>query len=345
QLYGKGSVKAMQDFVAQTRWDANKWPPASGEKRRLIISTTTSYEDERPAPIELPAADPAAAAKLQDISRQRAAAGIYPVSRDGTGVKYRVLVASPDVSAKQISRLLYGSDARYLDIARNAGYEVENDRIKGFEADADPMLLGRSFEIAVDFAEERFLNGEPRKDNEKKITTTVLLNGTVIQDFEQSKKKGLQQVVYYPGGHKRIRHRPDDLILLGLDFVHFQIANIRNPGQEKWLRDRESDEFRANVLWTVLRDLPREKGEEARDLALKATDEGAVLEIITRPVLDRGPTFTPLELLRDHPLQTGIVATLLLAAVMLAFSGLLKRSRQPHLATRRLSPSGGRRRW
>lgn len=326
QLYGEASVRAMQDFIRQTGWDPNRWPPAQNERRRLVVGPGEQYRDERPAPLALESIAPPQRAALQEQLAERARLGLYPAAFDGTRITYRALITDPAITAKRIAAALYGDEARWLQVARSAGMEVEDERVKGLAPGTDPTLLGRSFELTVDLAEERFLAGPVRQEGGRRIT--ALRNGTIIEDYptDRQPKAGVVRIVRYPSGYKRIVYRPDPLWLFALDFLHFQAAFLRGATRDERARDRQGRAFSAQVLWLVLRDLPRERDDVPVELTINDVERGKALEVITGPrgVAEAEPPRW-LVLWQQQPALVAAGVTLAAALVLVVVFGLLRR--------------------
>ncbi|MBI4507060.1 MAG: hypothetical protein HY691_16130 [Chloroflexi bacterium] len=326
QLFGDASVLAMQNFIVQTGWDPNRWPPPQNERRRLVVGPAEQYRDERPAPLSLQDVPPQSRAALQQQLAERARLGLYATAFDGTRVTYRALITDPAVTAKRVAAALYGDEARWLQVAKVTGLEVEEERVKGLPPGTDPILLGRSFALVVDLAEERFPAGPPRQEGGRRIT--ALRNGTVVEDYpiERQAKAGLARIVRYPSGYKRIVYRPDPLWLFALDFMHFQGAFLRGATRDESVRDRQGRGFTAQVLWLLLRDLPREGDVEPLELTISDAERGKVLDVVTRPrAVAEGEPPAWLAPLQEQPALAAAGATLAVALLLAIVFGLLRR--------------------
>lgn len=274
--YGTLSARAIQDFESQTRWQFSRWPPASGETAEAIISTTRSYEDEAFEHISVTLPDPVTNAKFQELLQMRAKAGIYPMKLPPNGITYRVTVVDSSVTARRVAELLYNSPARYLDIVEASGIRLETADPAALPADFDVPLIGRSFDILVDFADEDFVLEQVSGGSGDVIKTTRLLNGTVIEEYSAAEKglKGMQQTAYYPNGYRRLVYRPDDTLVAFFDFVYFtmKVGQVDN--------DEDRRAFIATMLWNWLRDIPRSPGDVAEQLTLRDDADGRLVEAL-----------------------------------------------------------------
>lgn len=274
--YGKLSTRAIQDFERQTRWSFDRWPPANGDTSEAIISTTRPYDDEAFEPLKIRLPDPVTDAKFQELLAQRAQAGIYPVKQPPNGLTYRVAVVDSSVTARQVARLLYNSDVRYLEIAEAAGIQIEAKASEDLPADFDVPLIGRSFDIQVDFAEEDYVLEQSPGDGESIVKVTKLLNGTVIEERKEAEKglQGVHRIIYYPNGYRRLVYKPDDTLVAFFDFLYFTMK----LGQVDDEEDRRA--FIATMLWNWLRDIPRAPGDVAEQLTLRDDAKGKLMEAL-----------------------------------------------------------------
>lgn len=325
-LYGNVTVRAMQDAIKQTGWDPNRWPPPQNERRRLVLSPAEEYRDERPAPLALDDIEPQHRSALQALLAERARLGFYAIAFDGTAITYRGLVTDPDVTAKRVAAALYGDEARWPAIAQAAGLAVENNQVKGLPPGTDPTLLGRTFDVRVDLADERLPVGPPQQQGDRRVTT--LRNGTIIEDYgaERRPTPGLARIVRYPSGYKRIVYRPDPLMVIALDFLHFQAALLRGATRDESVRDREGRAFSAQVLWLLLRDLPREPDDVAVAMTISDEPRGKALEVVVRP--RRGDDAAVpgwLVLIKTQPVLAAAGLTIAVGLVLALVFGLLRR--------------------
>lgn len=327
QLYGTASVRAMQDFVAQTGWDPNRWPPPREERRRLALGPSDQYREVRPVPPSLETIPAERRAVLEQQVAERARLGLFAIAFDGTRFTYRALVTDAAVTARRAAVALYGDEARWLAIAKAAGLEVDEDHVKGLPPGTDPTLLGRSFELTVDLADEYFPVGQEGRAGAGR--TITLRNGTTVEEYGPARPlgSGVVRIVRYPSGFKRIVYRPDPLWLFALDFVHFQAAFLRGAAQDETVRDGEGRAFTAQVLWLALRDLPRERDDVPVSSTIAEVERAKVLEVVTRPRAPEAGTPTPWETWwREQPVVITGAATLGAALTLLILFGLLRRS-------------------
>lgn len=281
KAFGVSSVKAANELIRQSGWDPNAWPPGGEGRTRLAVDAQASYLDEKPRLLDYSPADAAAREAWARLNGEREAAGIYPVRMEKDGIVYQVAVGLGTVTARQVSRLLYNDEDHALPLARAAGLLVPEDPTKVPQGN-DPLLVGRTFEVKVPFAEERFPLGE-RTPGEGGALVTRLANGTVIHEYDRGEKgSGLLRVIYYPSGYKSMLSRPGGLILLALDFVHFQMVNLANPELPREDRERLARDFQARMLWNWSHSVPRELRDVAEDLHLTVGEGGTTLEVLAR---------------------------------------------------------------
>jgi hypothetical protein len=281
KLFDVNSATAANELVRQTEWNPNNWPPTEQAQIRVVVDTLASYEDIRPNTLDFVPDDPAAQQEWRRLTSQREAAGIYPLRMEREGIVYHVLVGAGNTTAKQASRLLFNSEAAYLDIARAAGIQLPSNDPSKVPPEYDPLLIGSAFEIQVPFSQERFpVAGSQIAEDGSRITR--LANGTMIYDYDQPEdKSGLLQVVYYPNGYKSVSVRPNEIMLLALDFVHFQFLNIASPDMPREQREQLSHDFQARMLWSWSRSVPRTAEDVAENLHMRVGGDKAVLEVLT----------------------------------------------------------------
>src|SRR5690606_24541985 len=159
----------------------------------------------------------------------------------------------PNVTAKDVARLLYGTEEGYVRIAQLAGFPQPT----GPSAESfNPRLFGRTFEILVEYPDERFvLDERPMEDGVGKVIR--YLNGMVVEQHQDMRlgQPGLQQVVRYPTGFVRVLYRPTELVLSAADAVALvQIGGQTDPDQVEEARRA----FAAGLIWQFAPGVPRE---------------------------------------------------------------------------------------
>ena len=328
KIYGEVSANALQDFILQTTWTPDHWPPSTSEKKRLIVSTTSSWDDKRPASTGFPEDRIENNDSYRALMQKRSDVGIYPLMREGTGTLYRVAIINPTVTAKDASRLLYGSDDRYLSLATHAGISPTPDATGKVPASFNPPLLGRRFDVYVDYTEEWFPLGDPTYDSKSQRTVTRLSNGTVIEEYDQAfrHKDGTQRAIYYPTGYKKIVYRPSDIAYSSLDFLYF-ISNGLKEDPNSQIDKQKSENFIANFLWNWAPGIPRTRGDNPESFNVTDTQDGRMIEIVIGPQSSEGliPFFYDLWL--ANPCLGALGVVFLATAVVFVLGMILKRRR------------------
>jgi hypothetical protein len=281
KAFGVNSVKAANALLSQSGWDPNAWPPSGEGRTRLVRDTQISYDDQRPQVLEYTPADAAARDAWARLNVEREAVGIYPARMEKDGIVYQIMIGSGSTTAKQVSRLLFNGEEHAVEIARIAGLPVPADPAQ-VPPDYNPFMVGRTFEFKVPFAQERFalVEKEPAKDG---ALVTRLANGTVIYEYDRGEDgSGLLRLIHYPSGYKSMLSRPGALMLLGLDFIHFQMVNIANPELPREDRERMARDFQARMLWSWSHSMPRELRDVAEDLHLNVSEDDTTFEVLAR---------------------------------------------------------------
>ncbi|MHB1414039.1 MAG: hypothetical protein ACYC1C_02210 [Chloroflexota bacterium] len=283
KVFGVRSVKAASELLKQTGWDPNKWPPAANSQTRVLVDTLSSYEDKVPERLNFEPDNALVRQEWDQLKAEREKVGIYAVGMEVQGLVYRVMTGDGTVTTKQVSKLLFGTEEEYLTVAKAAGLELPSEDPAKVPPDYNPLLIGRDFQIQVPFVKDNAALAKQEPTAEKGQLVTRLANGTLIYDYERAEgQAGLLRLVYYPNGYKSILVRPNDLTLMVLDFVHFQVLNIASPDVPREQREELTREFQARMLWTWSRDIPRDVRDQPEQLKLNVTDSGSTLEILTR---------------------------------------------------------------
>jgi hypothetical protein len=246
-----------------------------------VRDTQISYVDERPQVLAYAPADAAARDAWARLNAERETVGIYPSRMEKDGIVYQVMIGSGSTGAKQVSHLLFNNENHALEIARLAGLTVPTDTAQ-LPPDYNPLLVGRTFEVKVPFAQERFALAE-REPGEGGALVTRLANGTVFYEYDRGEDgAGLLRLIHYPSGYKSMLSRPGALMLLGLDFIHFQMVNIANPELPREDRERMARDFQARMLWSWSHSMPRELRDVAEDLHLNVSVDDTTFEVLAR---------------------------------------------------------------
>ncbi len=284
-IYGQVSATALQDFILKTQWTPDKWPPAAKDAtRRIVISTVTSWEDTTPTSTGFPEQQIVTNDQYRTLMQRRAAAGIFPLVRQGTGTVYQVQVVDSKLKARDLATLLYGSTDRYLSLADMAGIMPPTDASGKVPDNFDPPMLGRRFEVFVDYADEWFLLGPPQADAKNQRMVTRLTNGTTIEEYDASikHKDGLQKAMYYPSGYKRITYRPSELTYALLDFGFFVSNGLRSDPNSD-VDQQKSQDYAGGFIWSWAPGLPRERTDKPESYKIYDTGDGRNLDIAISP--------------------------------------------------------------
>ncbi|MBI4318940.1 MAG: hypothetical protein HY675_10650 [Chloroflexi bacterium] len=282
--YGVASAKAMQDFIARTGWTPDRWPPKANESRRVILSTVTAWEDEPITPVTVAPSGSITSQKLIELNEERAAAGVYPIAFAGSGTTFRVRITDSTLTARDVSRLLYGSEDSYLSIATKGGISLPVDGAGKVPDDFNPVMLGRVFDVHVDYVDEMFVLNVYGRDPRIRANITRLVNGTVIVDYERAtpEESGLQRGVYYPTGYKKVAYRLNDTIYILVDFLHFVFGRPADS-LNRYAQDLDRQDFVASVIWNWMPGLPRELGDVVDQSRIVDTEDGRILEVVVAP--------------------------------------------------------------
>ncbi len=281
KVFGVRTAKAVAEFLRQTGWDPNQWPPAVGAKVRIFVDRQDSYADAKPPELSYRPSDPAAAALWQKTTVERSAVGIFPLRMATEGFVYQVQVGANSLTARQAAKLLFNDESHYLDVVAAAGLTVPADPSKS--PDYNPMLTGRIFQIQVPFAQEGFayVNRQPGPQG---ALVTKLANGTVIDEYDRpAGQAGLLRVVYYPNDYKYMVERPSSWSILLLDFLHFQVLNLASPEIPREQQELNARDFEAKMIWTWSRNLPRSPSDTPDSLKLTVTSSDTLLDVLAHP--------------------------------------------------------------
>ena len=313
-VYGTASVKAMQDLLQRTGWDPNRWPPGQG-RVQAVVPTGGSWEDAVIASAPLPTLDPALGERMQQLERERAKVGVHTLKREPFGTTFRVRVSDPTMTAKKVSSLLYGSDTKYPTVAAQAGLKLQDGMPPGF----DPNLLGRDFEIYLDYTEEYFPLGQDVRGDRRVIK---LVNGTTIEDYGGSvvNAEGLQRTVLYPTGYKQIVYKPKVATLTLAEFWSF----LTGFG-------RVDNAAVAAAIWNWDPGLSRSVRDSAEQLEIVGTGDKRVLKVLAAP----GGSAGPVETFLGRWLGSPCLLVLVVAGLAVLITLTLGRARQPKAAPSR----------
>lgn len=327
RIYGSSSAKALQDFIVKSGYTPDRWPPSSLETKRIIFSTTTSWVDERVQPLSrVPKGRPMNEREraLMDV---RAGAGIFPLITEDLGTVYQVQVVDPNITAKDASRMIFGSEDKYLYLANQAGINPPTDANGRIPEGFNPPLLGRSFEVFVEYSEEMFPDGPPVRDEKAKRTITKLINGTYLEDYDRAQRdgRGVHKAVYYPTGYKKIFYKADEITYTLADFIYFVSHSGRvvdGPAAKQ-----EQVEYIGRLIWDWAPAVPREPGDIVEDFRMYDTKTGKLIEIVVAPRPQSG-VFTSLiySLWLGNPLASALTIVLL-ATGLVVLATMITRKR------------------
>jgi len=324
QAYGVTTYAAAVDLTHQTGWDPTHWPPPTGDAKRVVTDPPGAYATRPTEVSALPNPDPLGRARQDALHQQRFKAGIYAVRLESFGTVYHIAVTDPTVTASALSYLIYGATSHRLDIARAAGYQVP----KGESSQAtpyDPHLLGRSFDLSVNYQDEDFVAS--RTVDARGVRHVGLVDGTEIITYPAA-SHGVLKLVKYPTQYKQIVYRPSKLSLLvaqGLAFFHVATApNLPSEAAATVARDDT-----AEVIWWWSPGMPRAPGDIADSVQLVNDPAGTLVDVLVGPPVPRtavGDTISALRL--TNPL-IAVAALVVGGAVVVVAVDLARRYRRP----------------
>ncbi len=278
ETYGITTYAAAVDLTHQTGWDPIHWPPPTGEVKRVITQPSGVYQTQ-PAEVALiPNPNPVGRERQEAMHQQRRKAGIYAVRQESFGTIYHVAVTDPTITASQLSYLIYGSTAHQLDIARAAGYQIPSTAA-GQPSQFDPHLLGRSFDLAVNYQDENFVAW--RTIDPRGVTRTGLVDGAEITTYP-SASHGLVQMVTYPTRYKLIVYRPSTLSLtLAWGLALFHVASNLDLSSD--VANALARQYAAEVIWQWSPGMPRSPADIPDSLELIDAPGGPVVRVLIGP--------------------------------------------------------------
>ena len=326
QIYGSSSAKALQDFIVKTGYTPDRWPPTDTGKKRIIFPTTVSYADERVQSLSRVSKVPPMNEKMKALMDTRATAGIFPLVNEDLGTVYQFQVTNPDTTAKDASRLLFGTEDRYLYIADQAGILPKVGEDGKIAEDFDPPLLGRSFELFVEYNEERFLDGQPVRDDRAQRTVTRLVNGTYVEEYDRAARddSGVHRAVYYPTGYKKVFYQADELTYTLADFLFFVSHSGRTP--EGPVAKEQQVDYIGKLIWDWAPGVPREPGDIAEGFRMYDTGSGKLIEITVAPRPQTGIlAWLAYNLWLGNPLVATLSIVLLATGVIVVATVLTRR--------------------
>jgi hypothetical protein len=313
----------MQAFIQQSAWDPNQWPPSSQPRLRLVVGPPSAYVDDVVQTVTIPLDDPIASEKLSALNAERARVGVFPVRLESLGTVYHVAVRDPSVTAADVSRLLYNSADESASIAAKAGVSLQASGVDS--TSANPLLIGRSFDVYVQYDDERFLLEAPAPGPQTGAETTRLVNGTYVEakQTQQPYHDGLVQMVYYPSGYKRMVYHPGSLTMDILDFAYF-VLHPESSDVPPERRQTLVREFQAETLWTWAPSTPRSPGEEPEWVRVVDSDSGPTLEVLIRRPQRVGLLQLGLFYLGRYPILVPFVLVVATVALTAVVAGLIR---------------------
>ncbi len=279
QVYGVTNFATAADLDKQTGWDPTAWPPALGERKRIILAPAESYQVVPTDAGFIPNPDPVGQAQLLALRQERARVGITTKRLDSFAEVFHVAVSDTSATASMVSTLLYGSPAHRADIARAAGFKLPDASGKAM-AIFDPVLFGRAFDVSVDYVDEQF--PVKRIDQSGGSVQLELANGTVLTSYPPQ-PSGPIAVVAYPTGYRRILYRPNKTLYTvaqGLALFHLS-GDLTLPAGTA---DALTRDYVAQVIWQWGSGIPR-RGSDAPDSLTLVDDQSGsyVVALISPP--------------------------------------------------------------
>ncbi|MGH2460620.1 MAG: hypothetical protein ACRDIY_17340 [Chloroflexota bacterium] len=282
QTYGLTSYNAAVDLTRQTGWDPTRWPPATGSLKQVVTEPPAVYAAAPRDVAAIPNPDPVGRTRQIALHEARRKAGLYITREETFETVYHVAVTDPSVTASGLSDLIYGSPTHRLEIARAAGYEIPAGSAAN-DASFDPHLLGRAFDVAVDYQDEDFVVS--RVVGTHDAVQTELVDGARITTYPGS-AHGLIELIRYPTQYKRILYRPSKASLTvarGIAFFHLASA----PGLPSSVANTLADEDAARILWQWSPGIPREPGDIADSVQLVNGSTDPIMEVLVGPPVPR----------------------------------------------------------
>lgn len=282
ETYGVTTYSAAVDLTRQTGWESTHWPPPAGATKRVVTAAPDVYQPAPPKIAPIPNPNPAGRARQLALQQQRLKAGIYVARQDLSDTVYHVAVNDPSITASGLSRLIYGTTAHRLDVARAAGYQIPTGDSKAV-ANFDPHLLGRSFDLTVGYQDEQFVVS--RTVDAKGVQHVALADGAQITTYPDS-THGPQEIVEYPTHYKEIIYRPSKISVMlaqGLALFHVASESDLPSSAATVVANGEA----AQILWQWSPEMPREPGDIADSVQLVKTPTGSVMHILVGPPIPR----------------------------------------------------------
>jgi hypothetical protein len=314
QTYGITTYSAAVDLTHQTGWDPTHWPPPTGDVKRVVTEPTGVYQIQPAEVAPIPNPNPIGRARQTALHAERRRAGIYAVRQESFATVYHVAVTDPNVTASELSYLIYGSTAHRLEIARAAGYQIPNSA-SNQPTPFDPHLLGRAFDLAVNYQDEHFVAW--RTVDSRGVEQVGLVDGAEITSYPLS-SHGLQGMVKYPTQYKLIVYRPSKISLVvaqGLGLFH--VASNMNLSSET--ANALAREYAAQVIWQWSPGMPRSPGDIPDSIQLVDEPGGTVVRVLVGPPAPRtvvGDLADRLDL--QNPLVAAVGLVMIAAVVFLA---------------------------
>ncbi len=330
ETYGITTYAAAVDLTHQTGWDPIHWPPPMGEVKRVITQPSGVYQTQPTEVALIPNTNAIGRERQEALHQARRKAGVYAVRQESFGTVYHVAVTDPSITASQLSYLIYGSAGHQLDIARAAGYQIPSTPT-GEPSRFDPHLLGRAFDLAVNYQDENFVAW--RTIDRRGVTRVGLVDGAEITTYP-SGSHGVVQILAYPTRYKLVVYRPSTLSLtIAWGLALFHVASDLTLSSD--VANALARQYAAEVIWRWSPGMPRSPEDIPDSLELVDSPGGPVVRVLIGPPAPR--TF-PADLVDTLGLDNPLIAvgeTVAAAAVIVLMVDLGRRH------TRR----GGRVRW
>jgi hypothetical protein len=321
QTYGLTNYATAADFTAQTGWEPTHWPPANGAVKQIIVGALASYETSPTDVGYPPNPDPLGRQREAALHLERRQAGVYGVRLESFDEVYHVAVSDPNLTASQLSTLLYGSPDHRVAIATAAGFSMANGAAAAVAA-FDPHLYGRAFDLAINYEDEQFIirrviaaNGSERLD---------LADGAQVTTYP-NQASGPLLMVSYPTGYKRIVYRPAKTILTiaqGLALFHAANALDLTASQADSITRR----YTAEVIWRWAPGIPRLQSDTADSLNLVDSPAGSYIDVIVAPPGPQTVVDRAVDLLRLQNPFAGVVILVVGGMVLVLLLDLTRRT-------------------
>jgi hypothetical protein len=276
QIFGVTTYLATTDLAMQTGWSPNSWPPPIGESHQVVVGPVATYTVMTAEATPIPSPDPLANEMAQRIQSERRNVGVTLSRVETFDQVYHIATNDTTLKASDVSRLLYNDDAHAGNVTSAAGL----DGTKSGTA-FDPNLFGRSFDLTVEYVDERFVaSGKVAADS---TVERQLADGASTVTYPPA-SSGPLEVVHYPTGYKRVLYRPRPLLLgiaNGLALFH-AADDLALPSSATEPLNRR---YVAEIIWRWGTSIPRASGDLPETIDLVDDPRGAYIDVLIAPPL------------------------------------------------------------